>query len=80
MSFAAVTLKRQWMDGHVVLARRLESPRFRRIETISPRNHVHSLRLLCLDDIDEEVIAWLAEAYQVGDQRHLELQSLKKQQ
>lgn len=31
MSFAAVTLKRQWIDGHVVLARRLESPRFRRI-------------------------------------------------
>ncbi len=71
MSFAAVTLKRQWIDGHVVLTRRLESPRFRRIETISPRNHVHSFRLMCLDDIDEEVIAWLAEAYQVGEQRHL---------
>jgi Domain of unknown function (DUF5655) len=71
MSFAAVTLKRQWIDGHVVLARRLESPRFRRIETLSPRNHVHSFRLTCLDDIDEEFMAWLAEAYQVGEQRHL---------
>lgn len=27
MSFAAVTLKRRKIDGHVVLARRLESPR-----------------------------------------------------
>lgn len=71
MSFAAVTLKRQWIDGHVVLARRLESPRFRRIETISPRNHVHSFRLTCPDDIDEEFIAWLEEAYLVGEQRHL---------
>lgn len=71
MSFAAVMLKRQWIDGHVVLARRLASPRFRRIETISPRNHVHSFRLTCLDDIDEEFMAWLAEAYQVGEQRHL---------
>jgi Domain of unknown function (DUF5655) len=71
MSFAAVTLKRQWIDGHLVLARRLESPRFRRIETISPRNHVHSFRLISLDDINEEVITWLAEAYQVGKQRHL---------
>src|SRR5215472_10502056 len=70
MSFAAVTLKRQWIDGHVVLARRLDSPRFRRIETISPRNHVHSFRLTTLDDIDEEFVAWLAEAYQVGEQRH----------
>ncbi len=72
MSFAAVMLKRQWIDGHVVLARRLESPRFRRIETISPRNHVHSFRLTCVEEMDEEFIVWLKEAYQVGEQRHLE--------
>ena len=60
MSFAAVMLKRQWIDGHVVLARRLESPRFRRIETISPRNHVHSFRLTSPDEIDEEFVGWLA--------------------
>jgi hypothetical protein len=71
MSFAAVTLKRQWIDGHVVLARRLESPRFRRIETISPRKHVHSFRLTCVEEIDQEFIAWLQEAYLVGEQRHL---------
>jgi Domain of unknown function (DUF5655) len=71
MSFAAVTLKQQWIDGHVVLARRLESPRFRRIETISPRNHVHSFRVCVPGDIDEEFVSWLAEAYLVGEQRHL---------
>src|SRR6202165_1298359 len=27
MSFAAFSLRRRWIDGHVVLARRLESPR-----------------------------------------------------
>ncbi len=70
MSFAAVTLRRHWIDGHVVLARHLESPRFRRIETISPRNHVHSFRLTTPDDIDEEFVAWLAEVYQVGELRH----------
>ena len=32
MSFAAFTLRKRWVDGHVVLARRLESPRFRRID------------------------------------------------
>lgn len=71
MSFAAVTPRRRWVDGHVVLARRLEHPRFRRIESISPRNHVHHFRLARLDEVDEEVAAWLAEAYQVGEQRHL---------
>src|SRR5215831_442661 len=45
MSFAAAMLRRRWVDAHVVLARRLEAPRFRSIQTISPRNHVHAFRL-----------------------------------
>ena len=71
MSFAAVTLRRRWVDGHVVLARRLEHPRFRRIDSISPRNHVHHFRLARLEEVDDEVAGWLAEAYRVGEQRHL---------
>lgn len=72
MSFAQVTPKSQWLDGHVVLARRLEHPRFRRIQTISPRNHVHSFRITSLRDIDRDFRSWLAEAYAVGEQRHLQ--------
>lgn len=71
MSFAAFTLRRHWIDGHVVLARRLESPRFRRIDVISPRNQVHVFRLHEPSDVDDEVERWLAEAYSVGEQRHL---------
>jgi len=71
MSFAAFVLRRRWVDGHVVLARRLEHPRFRRVETFSPRNHLHQFRLERLEEVDEEVAAWLAEAYRVGEQRHL---------
>jgi Domain of unknown function (DUF5655) len=36
MSFAAVTLRRRWVDAHVVLARRLENARFRRIQSFCP--------------------------------------------
>jgi len=71
MSFAAVTPRRRWVDGHVVLARRLKHPRFRRVDSFSPRNHVHHFRLARLDEVDDEVAAWLAEAYRVGQQRHL---------
>jgi Domain of unknown function (DUF5655) len=71
MSFAAVMLRRAWLDGHVVLARRHEHPRFRRIESFSPRNHLHQFRISSLDELDDEVAAWIAEAYQVGEQRHL---------
>jgi hypothetical protein len=71
MSFAAFTLRRRWVDGHVVLARRLDSPRFRRIDLISPLNQVHVFRLADPSEVDEEVERWLAEAYSVGEQRHI---------
>lgn len=71
MSFAQVTTRRRWLDGHVVLARRLEHPRFRRIETISARNHVHHFRLEHPRDVDDVFRAWLREAYAVGEQKHL---------
>ena len=71
MSFAALTLRRHWVDGHVVLARRRESERFRRVDVYSPRNQVHVFRLHSPDEVDAEVESWLAEAYQVGAQLHL---------
>jgi hypothetical protein len=59
MSFAQVT------------PRRLEHPRLRRTETFSPRNHMHVFRLSEPGEIDGDFRAWLAEAYRVGEQRHL---------
>lgn len=72
MSFAQVTPKRGWLDGHLVLARRLERPRFRKVETISPRNHVHHFRISDPRDIDAQLRAWVREAYDVGQQHHLQ--------
>ena len=54
-----------------MLARRLEHPRFRTIETLSPRNHFYAFRLETPDDVDDTFVAWLREAYEVGEQRHL---------
>lgn len=72
MSFAQVTPRQKWIDGHVVLARRLEHPRFRLVQTFSPRNHLHAFRLTSLADVDDDFCAWLAEAYEVGEQKHLD--------
>jgi hypothetical protein len=71
MSFAAVSLRRDRVVGHVVLARRLENPRFTRIETISPRNHVHCFCFHSREELDREMLGWLREAYRVGQQLHL---------
>jgi len=71
MSFAAFMPRRQWLNGHLVLARRIDSPRFTSVQVISPRNVVHAFRLMSPEDVDDEFAAWLAEAYQVGIQGHL---------
>jgi len=71
MSFAALMPRRRWLDGHLVLARRVENPQFRRIETYSPRNVVHTFRLTVPDEVDGEFSSFLAEAYRVGVQEHL---------
>jgi hypothetical protein len=71
MSFAAFVVRRRWLDGHVVLARQVDSPRFRRIEVYSPRNVLHAFRLSAPEQVDAEMVAWLAEAYAVGQQQHL---------
>lgn len=71
MSFAALVPRKAWLNGHLVLARRVDSPRFHAIEVYSPRNVLHAFRLHAPDEVDGEFAAWLTEAYRVGEQRHL---------
>jgi hypothetical protein len=71
MSFAALMPRRRWLNGHLVLARRVESPRFIRVETYSPRNVLHAFRLTAPAEVDDEFAALLGEAYRVGRQEHL---------
>ncbi len=72
MIFASINkLGDDHLDAHVVLARRLASPRFTRIESLSPRNHVHHFQIYTLAELDAEVAGWLCEAYAVGEQKHL---------
>jgi len=69
--FAQATPGRSWLDVGLWLPRRVESPRFRRIETIYPHAHVHVLRATSVSDLDEEVAGWVREAYAVGRRQHL---------
>jgi len=75
MSFIAVQVRRDYLMGHFVFARRVEHPRFTRVETFSPRNHLHAFRLESLSELDDEFAAWIREAYAVGEQKHLTTKS-----
>jgi hypothetical protein len=71
MSFAVLAARTSSLVGHLVLARRVENPHFTRIDTISARNHVHVFRIEDEHDFDAEFLAFLAESYAVGEQKHL---------
>jgi hypothetical protein len=65
--FAAVNrLNHDSLAAHVVLSRRLESPRLTRIETLSLSSHVHYFRITSLEELDDEVRGWLCQAYVDG--------------
>jgi hypothetical protein len=70
MSFAAFMPRRAWLNGHLVLASRIESLRFAKIETFSPNNNLHASRLSSRSEVDAQFITWLEGAYEVGLQRH----------
>jgi hypothetical protein len=71
MSFAALMPRRRWLNGHLVLDREVRNDRFRSRHAFSLRNVVHTFRLHGPDEEDAESTGWLAEAYRVGEQRHL---------
>lgn len=72
MSFAQLTPRQGWIDGHLVLAERRAHPLVRKVTTFSPRNHLHEFRLGAPDELDAAFLDLLAAAYVVGRQDHLD--------
>ncbi len=70
--FAGAIPRKDWLDVAFWLPRRIESPRFRKIETINPNAHAHLLRVTDPKDLDRELAGWIREAYAVGRQQHLQ--------
>ena len=76
--FAGAAPTARWLDVGFWLPRRVESPRFRRVETNDPNAHVHFLRITDGRQLDAELAGWLAEAYEVGCQRHCVMRSFRR--
>jgi hypothetical protein len=66
--FAGVAAVRK--DALIVgfwLKRRIESPRFARVEFIPPDNYVYQFRLANVSQLDTDTRGWLREAYRLGE-------------
>ena len=72
MRFAGIDRpRRDHLLANIVLTRPLDSARFAKVEFIPPYYYVHRFKLRAPEDVDDEVREWLAEAYQIGEQRHV---------
>lgn len=64
--FAGVRLTARGLEGYLDLPRSVESSRFRNVSPYTRRLFVHHFVLSSVDQLDAEFIAWIHEAYQVG--------------
>ena len=67
MRFAAVEPRRDHLRAHLVLKRRIEHLRLV-VEHLEPGYYLHRFTLTRPADVDDELTAWVAEAYRVGAQ------------
>ena len=65
-TFAGVVVRKRWLNLAFVLTREIEHPRITKVEQLSPRTFVHSVRLRSTRDVDEQLRKWLRDAYEVG--------------
>jgi hypothetical protein len=72
MSFAQVTPRKRWLDGHVVLARRLSTLGFEDRDVLAAESPAR-IPPERPGDVDATFVAWMREAYAVGAQRHLHM-------
>jgi hypothetical protein len=63
--------RRDHLLANFVLTRPVQNERLARVEHVPPYYYVHRVRLERPEDVDAELRAWLAEARQVGDRRHV---------
>ncbi len=71
MTFANMTVMKDRLRVGLILSRRVESPRWVKVERYGPRCFGHYFNLTSSDDLDDELRGLAAEAYRVGMQEQL---------
>jgi Domain of unknown function (DUF5655) len=67
--FARAMPKKQWLDGHFWLKRRVSHPKVTKVEHLLRRDWIHWFRLNAPADLDRAFVRLLKESYEIGAQR-----------
>jgi hypothetical protein len=69
--FAGAVLRKKWMEARLWLKQPVEHPSLRRVEKVGARDFIHYFRIESANDMDEQFVTFLRQAYAVGMQEHL---------
>jgi hypothetical protein len=69
--FAGIQPRRDWLRVSLWLTRRVDSPRWVKVERYAPECYVHELELREYREIDAGLRRHLRESYAIGRQEHL---------
>ena len=64
--FAGVYPRQKYLNLNFRTRRKIEHPRIRKVEQLSAHRFMHTVRLESEDDVDEHLLAWLIEAYELA--------------
>jgi hypothetical protein len=68
--FAGVSnISERGMTIGFALRRPLKHPRIQKVTMYNPRWYGHYVRIKSLEELDDELLGWLCEAYKVGEQK-----------
>lgn len=70
MRFAAAMPRTKWLEGHLILARRSDDPRFSNVVRFGPTTYVHSYRAEDATFFDRTFASLVRESYIRGQQEH----------
>lgn len=66
--FAGVVVRRGWIECAFWLKRRVDDPRFHRVETYTAHDFGYFTRLKDESQLDDTLRKWIREAYAIGCQ------------
>jgi hypothetical protein len=68
VQFAAAMPRKRWLDGYLWLRRQAAHPRIHKIEMGIFRDYGHMFRLTRVEELDEDLVDLLHEAYILGSE------------
>ena len=64
--FAGIYTRKSYINLHFRLSRKIDNPRITKVKKLSANRYKYTVKLVAVGDIDEQLLVWLKEAYELA--------------